>query len=294
MRFIAHRGWFKVIAVIICLTFTSPHPPYSSKSASDLLAPSSSLSPHHEERDEALAGRQGEPASARAVLAPIIFLAVLFGGSFLGTLSAWAQDGSGQRLFSKGVSEDRSGSVPVVRVVDGDTIIVLIKGKEESIRFCAINTPEVSHRGEKIVDRDPYGKEAAELCQSLIEAGGGMVWLEAETDNKLANRGRYDRLLRYVWVRIPDPENTGKTIKVMVNLKLVELGAADLYWPKVEKTKYYRELLKAWRNAKDGKLGMWAPELEEERAKAKKKKRKRRRRGSKMSSLFPPAFEFSL
>ncbi|MGH9174455.1 MAG: thermonuclease family protein, partial [Vicinamibacterales bacterium] len=81
--------------------------------------------------------------------------------------------------------------VPVVRVVDGDTIIVAIDGVEERLRYIGIDAPE-SVRPETPVEC--FGREASAENARLVE--GKRVELEAD----ISNRDRFGRLLRYVYV----------------------------------------------------------------------------------------------
>jgi micrococcal nuclease len=73
----------------------------------------------------------------------------------------------------------------VVRVVDGDTIRVLLEGVEEPVRFYGIDTAE---RGE------PCFSEATERTSDLV---GNEVLLLADA----RNRDRNGRLLRYVFTQ---------------------------------------------------------------------------------------------
>lgn len=76
------------------------------------------------------------------------------------------------------------GQAYVSKVVDGDTIDVLIDGRAETVRYLGIDTPE---RGQ------PGYKAATEANRQLL--GKGPLTLVAdETD-----RDRYGRLLRYVY-----------------------------------------------------------------------------------------------
>ena len=91
---------------------------------------------------------------------------------------------------------------PVTRVVDGDTIYVELDGKNVSIRFLQMNTPE----------RDqPCYTDASEANKQLVE--GKTVRLVP--DKELVDR--YDRLLRFVYVD-----------DVLVNRVLVEQGFAEV------------------------------------------------------------------
>ena len=91
---------------------------------------------------------------------------------------------------------------PVTRVVDGDTIYVELDGKNVSIRYLQMNTPE----------RDqPCYTDANEANRKLVD--GKTVRLVP--DKELVDR--YDRLLRFVYVD-----------DVLVNRVLVEQGFAEV------------------------------------------------------------------
>ncbi|MBI5288282.1 MAG: thermonuclease family protein [Chloroflexi bacterium] len=72
---------------------------------------------------------------------------------------------------------------PVIRIVDGDTIHVEIEGRDETVRFYGIDTPE---RG------DPCFAEATERTRQLVAS-------RAALRPDARERDRYDRLLRYVY-----------------------------------------------------------------------------------------------
>ena len=73
----------------------------------------------------------------------------------------------------------------VVRVIDGDTIVVTVDGAEERVRFVGVDTPE---RGEAGFD------EATAFTQAAIDNSGGVVFLERSG----ADRDRFGRLRRIV------------------------------------------------------------------------------------------------
>ena len=93
------------------------------------------------------------------------------------------------------------------RVIDGDTIEVIIGGTRESVRLIGIDTPE---RGQ------PGASEATARVEALL--AGGRVYLEAD----VRDRDRYDRLLRYVWTN-----DEGRWS--LVNLTLVAEGLAGVF-----------------------------------------------------------------
>ena len=99
-----------------------------------------------------------------------------------------------------------AGQYKVVRVVDGDTIVIRYSGKYEKVRLLCVNTPESVHPDQK--QNIPMGKVASNY--TLKKLTGKYVNLEFEI-KKL--RGYYGRLLAYVFV-------DGKNL----NLDLVRQG----------------------------------------------------------------------
>tara|TARA_B100000315_G_scaffold91941_1_gene84700 strand:+ start:154 stop:540 length:387 start_codon:yes stop_codon:yes gene_type:complete len=110
----------------------------------------------------------------------------------------------------------------VVRVIDGDTIEVNIKGELHKVRYIGMDTPEVGQ---------PGGAEAASANAELV--AGKIVQLEKD----VSETDRYGRLLRYVWV-----DDT------MVNATLIISGHAQVitYPPDV---KYQQDFLELQRQA---------------------------------------------
>ncbi len=90
----------------------------------------------------------------------------------------------------------------VTRVIDGDTIDVLLNGKNTRIRYLQLNTPERDH---------PCSRDATQANADLV--AGKTVRLVP--DKELVDP--YDRLLRYIYVG-----------DVLVNRVLVEQGFAEV------------------------------------------------------------------
>ena len=128
----------------------------------------------------------------------------------------------------------------MVRVVDGDTIIVDRGRGGERLRYVGIDAP----RGEA-ARRRVHGAEASAANDALV--GGREVVLERD----VSDRDRFDRLLRYVWLH----EGQGW---LLVNLELVRQGYASAvsFPPDI----WLRgELRSAERVARDAGLGLWGP-----------------------------------
>jgi micrococcal nuclease len=139
----------------------------------------------------------------------------------------------------------------VLKVVDGDTLRISYKGREESLRLIGIDTPEsrVNPRakresqrtGEDLKTIITMGKEATEYVKGLVKQG---EQIRVEFD--VQARDKYRRLLCYVYL------SNGK----MLNEEIVKAGYANLLTipPNV---KYQDRFLKAYREAREDRRGLW-------------------------------------
>jgi endonuclease YncB( thermonuclease family) len=130
----------------------------------------------------------------------------------------------------------------VVRVVDGDTLIIDRGRGSERLRYIGVDAPE-SVKPDTPVEF--MGREASAANRALVS--GGSVWLEAD----VSDRDRFDRLLRYVWTRDGDEW-------AFVNLELVREGyaQASTFPPDVRWRDVFRH---AERAARDAGVGLWGP-----------------------------------
>jgi micrococcal nuclease len=106
------------------------------------------------------------------------------------------------------VGAKRSDAARVVRVVDGDTVVVRTGGHEERVRYIGVDTPESVKPGTPV---QCFAKAASAANKRLVE--GQEVRLVADAEA----RDRYGRLLAYVY-RARDG--------LLVNARLVAAGAA--------------------------------------------------------------------
>lgn len=132
-------------------------------------------------------------------------------------------------------------SAHVVRVVDGDTIRVVLDGAsdDEPVRYIGIDTPET------VKPRTPvecFGKKASALNRALVDGREVRLVFDAE------ERDRYGRLLAYVY-RAGDG--------LFVNAELVRRGyaTAATFPPNVRFAERFRGLAAAARQA--GR-GLWS------------------------------------
>lgn len=91
----------------------------------------------------------------------------------------------------------------LIRVVDGDTIVVEIENNEQlKVRLIGINTPEsVAPEGYRTANTQD-GEIASEYTKNLL-ANIEYVYLEKD----VSDTDRYGRLLRYVWLELPEDVN---------------------------------------------------------------------------------------
>ena len=147
-----------------------------------------------------------------------------------------------------------AGQYQVIRVVDGDTIVIKYDGKYEKVRLLCVNTPESVHPDKK--QNIPMGKVASKYTQKKLI--GKSVDLEFEI-KKL--RGNYGRLLAYVFV-------DGKNL----NLDLVRQGLSPYYTKYGKSEKYDAEFRAAEKQARKEGLNIWGdPELTEKYLRLKSK-----------------------
>lgn len=133
------------------------------------------------------------------------------------------------------------GPFAVSRVVDGDTIRVLIEGKEVPVRLIGIDTPETVAPNRPV---ECAGPEASVYADQLMS--GDRVYLEL--DPTQGTYDSYDRVLAYAWL---DGD-------VMVNLAMLQAGLAEEYTYDAAYAYAYQDLFRdVEQQAKDDLLGQW-------------------------------------
>ncbi len=132
--------------------------------------------------------------------------------------------------------------VQVTKVVDGDTIDVLINGQKQTVRMIGINTPET------VDPRRPvqcFGKEASNETKKLLT--GKSVYLTKD----VSETDKYNRILRLVYL----PLENGQML--FVNDYLVRQGFANNY-PYPPDVKFDEQFRQAESEAKEQKRGLWS------------------------------------
>ena len=133
-----------------------------------------------------------------------------------------------------------AGTATVVSVIDGDTVVVELDGRDEPVRLLGVDTPETVHP-----DRDPecFGAEASAFTAALLPPG-----TPVRLERDVVGRDHYGRVLGYVHRMADD---------LFVNEMLVRRGyAVPLH---IEPNgAYVRRFVDAARAAEADDLGLWA------------------------------------
>ena len=131
------------------------------------------------------------------------------------------------------------GNARVVRVVDGDTLVVNVDGREERLRLIGIDTPESVKPDTPV---ECFGREATTFTETLLPEGTN-IRLERDVEA----RDPFDRLLAYAY-RVDDG--------AFVNLEIIRQGFAQpLTIP--PNVAHAAEFVAAARAAEADDVGLW-------------------------------------
>ncbi len=152
-------------------------------------------------------------------------------------ISTWAEDIENVSCYS-------FVECTLVRVVDGDTIVVNIKDNEYTVRMIGIDTPESvapeTYLEQTGKENTQEGVDASNYTKELLSQYD-VLYLEQD----VSDTDRYDRLLRYVWVELPSDCNDLEEIRTkMVNGILLDNGIAvqSTYQPDVKYADKFSEI----------------------------------------------------
>jgi micrococcal nuclease len=131
-------------------------------------------------------------------------------------------------------------SYQVSKVIDGDTISVLMNGKNEKIRILGINTPETVDPRRRV---ECFGREASDHAKSILTNQS----VKLEADPSQDDKDKYGRLLRYVFLL--NGTDYG--------LEMIRSGYAYEYTYDIP-YKYQKEYKSAQMTAEKAKSGLWS------------------------------------
>jgi len=130
----------------------------------------------------------------------------------------------------------------VIRVVDGDTIVVRLDGVKETIRIIGIDTPETVDPRKPV---QAFGLEASAYTKKTPL--GKSVRLEPDQGNAhIRHRDRYGRLLACGWIG-----------KVLFNEKIIRDGYARAYTKYPFRSDYMALFLRAETAATEKGRELW-------------------------------------
>jgi micrococcal nuclease len=126
-----------------------------------------------------------------------------------------------------------------VTVIDGDTVVLRVKNKTETVRLIGIDTPETVHPSKPV---ECFGPEASSYISQLLPTD-----TEVRVVRDVEARDYYNRLLLYIF-RASDG--------LFINKHMVETGHATPmpYPPNIT---YSREFAAVGHSARAANVGLW-------------------------------------
>jgi len=133
----------------------------------------------------------------------------------------------------------------VDHVVDGDTVRIISRGFQTTIRLIGIDTPETKRPGYPV---QCGGPQASAEVTRLLPVGSAVRVVSDPTQD---TRDRYDRFLGYVYVR-------GRAgARGSVNYRMVSAGFAKSYIYGGVPFRYARQFLAGESSARRRHVGIW-------------------------------------
>ncbi len=137
-------------------------------------------------------------------------------------------------------NENREGPYEVVKVVDGDTIKLMIDGEKKNVRLIGVDTPESVHPDAS--KNVPEGTLASDHTKALV--GDNMLYIEYGVERE----DHYGRPLCYVYL----PDGT------MLNEQLLIDGYADVLFVGSKNSMYKDHFYELRDEARDAGRGLWS------------------------------------
>jgi len=186
----------------------------------------------------------------KSILKGILFVSLIFNGVFLYIIAERGDirdpqdtDTSSDTTISTNLPEvyESGKSYPLMRIVDGDTMVVGFDNKTQYVRLIGINSPEPNDPG----GPQCYAEESTKHLQEIAKTGVVVL----QFDESQGMHDSYGRLLAYV--ELPDGTDLAK--------KMIEDGYAHEY---TYKAKYARQ--EDYNLAQDEAMkeerGLWSPD----------------------------------
>jgi micrococcal nuclease len=108
---------------------------------------------------------------------------------------------------SSGATTENEVLITILKVIDGDTVDIDIKGNTERVRLIGVNTPETKHPTKPI---ECFGPEASAYLTQLLPKG-----THVRIERDIEARDRYGRMLLYLY---------RESDNLFINLDLVSHG----------------------------------------------------------------------
>lgn len=134
------------------------------------------------------------------------------------------------------------GNAELVRVVDGDTLVVRLNGAQEKVRILGINTPESVKPNSPV---ECFGKESSAHIRELLS---NTHTLEIATDPTQDTRDRNGRLLAHVFAG-----------DINIAQQMISDGYGYEYTYRIPYI-YQSEYKTAEQEARNNDRGLWSPE----------------------------------
>ncbi|MDZ8054369.1 MAG: thermonuclease family protein [Aulosira sp. ZfuVER01] len=151
-------------------------------------------------------------------------------------------------------------NLKLIKVIDGDTIKVLLDNEQESIRFVCLDTEESQHGGDKPVTNagilaSKWAKQYFGANEQGMPIGDVRVNLEFDTNDPVQvclvkHRDNYGRLLCYVY-KATEQENS--------NVRIVREGWSPYFVKYGRSRLYHRQFVEAESDAQAKGLAIWNP-----------------------------------
>lgn len=136
------------------------------------------------------------------------------------------------------VDQNQVVRAPVTKVIDGDTIKVMLNAQETTIRFLLIDTPETHHPKLGV---QPFGPEASAEVHRLLDHQEVILEFPENRD-----KDHYGRTLAYVF-----------TTRESVEMDLLEKGLARIAYVNPSNTRYLKNYQEAEVQAKNKHIRIW-------------------------------------